>query len=452
MSITIFGACLVIFSIYILIKNTTINFKRKANYVITLCIVACTFLDLGYVFKVGNFECEYNYLLTGFAFVLVIIAEGYKKNISLLFVGLIAYIIAVVCIKSALGATYLSSSYSSSRYWDLCFMDGELDVVYPSVRNIVLPVIRLIMLGKVILYISRETSRKELLKIGVIIQKCSSIYLVLLVAEAILINFTSLQPRAFLLDIFGHSSSTAIEYKSVFGLKSPMGLAREPSNLAITCLISFTVNIYVHSRIKKGKVLAYNYLLVMILSGSMSAVMYAFACLLLIYLNLNRKAKRIVAFVVPAIVVFFILISYRLFEPRFSVLFREIGMFGSGIASLSRNNSTITRMYSIYNNLYYFIRNPILGTGLGTMYCYSTIVTMLSNLGMAGAMLFFTFYKRCVERKTGSIKRKLPSILWIAICFLVTGHIGHILYYVHFYYLIMTAMLVIQRTDEKTLS
>jgi len=134
----------------------------------------------------------------------------------------------------------------------------------------------------------------------------------------------------------------------------------------------------------------------------------------------------------------------QMFSSRIELLVNELSSFSSGLEDLTFN-STIIRIYSIYNNIMCFLKVPVLGTGLGTVYSFSCIVTLITNFGIVGTILFVIFYIGNIQKKFGDKRAgNLICIFWV-VAFSCTGHIGYILYYSQIFFVTVIGTLLLKK-------
>ena len=444
MEISIFGILLILYSVKLLIVPGTFSGQISIRYT-ELCIVLCIFLDAGFVFKIGGFECEYNYFLTILAFVAISVSS---RSIvigkqALTYITLIVYLIAVVALHALVGTEFHSSSYLIEGGWEGAFKNGSLVTFRNHISQIIKPLIRMIVLGCILISYSKKANDESVNKINSIVFKLSITYLFILGIEFIIINFTGTNYREVMLSLFGHSSSTSPSYRTILGFNIPLGFTREPASLAFQCLMIFTSNLYYVKKNGKGKAITIIYIIVLMLSLSMSSIMYMLAAGYLIYKPFKGNNKVIITFAIPIIAILGGMVAYSLFSGRFILLQNDIFKFREGLDAITLD-STIIRTYSIYNNIQYFLKYPFIGTGLYSIYSFSAVVTLITNFGIIGSYLYIKFYKKCLCNISEGKIIGIKLLVFVLLCFLFTGSPGQILYYPQMFYFFVIANNVLE--------
>ena len=450
MTISAVGFISITICIYIVIKNIGhLDFLTRRT--IEICIITGIFLDIGYVLKIGDFECEYNYLFTGVAFFIALLTKQLrmlKKRELILFV-LPVYLFAVVAIREISGIEFLSCSYSGVT-WDQSLRMKSLNTITASIEQIIMPIIRLLMMGIILIIFCRKYDRERINELCNKIYQASKIYAVFILIEIIWSNLFGSELRNLIYTVFGESGSTTLEYRRFLGINAPLGLAREPSNFALSCFIISLV-LYYNYRTKKErrcKGLMCFYLALLVVSGSVSGLLYLLALAFLFLCSSSFNTRRNVYYVLPILGGIGAFAVNHMYSYRIQLLINEFSRFSKGIEDLTFN-STINRMYSIYNNIMCFFKVPILGTGLGTVYSFSCIVTLITNLGIVGTILFVMFYMGNIEKKFGDKKSSILVCLFLVIAFSCTGHMGYILYYSQLFFVTVIGTLLLKKESIK---
>ncbi len=448
MEISIVGAIVLVYTIGLIIycAGSMELFAIKCS---EMSIILCLFFDIGYVMKVGGFELEYNYYFTFLAFVSILLCRTmtFDRKVRKYF-WLLIYLIIVVAIHSLLGTTFLSSSFRIEGGWEGAFLRGSLDEVQNQIGQVFMPLLRMLIFGIIICFLSQTGKMNSIDNVSRCLYYISMVYLFVLGIEFILINFTGLDFRKLIISLFGNSSSTAMDYRTLMGLKIPLGLSREPSSLAFQCIIIFASNLYFFTKSKKGRMIIFLYLLVLILSQSMSSVMYLLAAGFLIFHLFQGDNKTIISFFIPIVMFFGVIIAYSLFSGRFELLGKEILNFNNEFGSFT-TNSTIIRLFSVYNNITYLIRHPLLGTGLYSIYSFSALITIFTNFGLIGMILYCRFYKECILSMTNRLYMNNKLVIVAILCFLFTGLPGQILYYPQSFYFFTVSFLVLSVKENE---
>lgn len=462
-SVTFFG----VLSLFICLVNFIINlsnYKRLLLQSFLICVLGTIFLDIGYVFSFGGFYMEYNYLFTIYFFVCALIyyLHHFKNNKIVnslkIFIFLILFVLLTYVIYLIAGATYNSASFGTSR--DILFLQGDFQQISMNF-DIFSVLIRLLIFGFSISVLSSCININSVINYSKKIYIFSLIYIILLLIEFFALNlFKSNYIRDLYFLIFGKTEYSFPTNRYFVFLWSPMGMAREPSNYALTLFYLMVNNLFSFIIFNKGKISLIVLALFSLLSGSFSAFWYIFAILVitLIYWVKHKKInsfilniKKIIGFSV--LILFLVCFSYLIsqYGNRINNIINTLLLFNFNSFGNLPISSEIIRFYSIFNNLNYFFRNLLLGTGLGTIYCYSGTVTLLTNLGIGGTTLFIFFYLILMKNSFNAkmLKNKKIFIFVLLLPFLFTGHLGYILYFEKtFFAMCLLFLLLFYKTRE----
>lgn len=161
------------------------------------------------------------------------------------------------------------------------------------------------------------------------------------------------------------------------------------------------------------------------------------------YVSINQKGKilsRLIIIMLVLVMAFYVLLNFESLIGNLTI-FQNMGQTGSDIA----------RAYYQLVAWNIFIENPILGGGLNAvasqieMYSHSLYYELLACTGIIGTILFLLPLIRLIVKllKTSSNKKlgandriKSRTIMWGAICMLISGVAVVYIYDVHCYILI----------------
>lgn len=449
MSFTFFGIVSIFICLFIFFKfiNKPYTLVKKS---FEACVVSTIFLDIGYVAVIGGFTIEYNYLFTCLFLLssfICLFAYHPKVNRSLkFFLIFVLFVLLTYLYHVIFKSVFLSANFDTT--WDEFFNgNGNLSLVTVN-SNVLQTFLRFFIFGFSIAVFAGLVQFKDIYSVSKKIIFISKLYLIYLILEFILLNlFGTNSLRLLIIDLFGNSAATFINPRIILNVQVPMGLAREPSNLALTCLYILLVSFFTMFIAKKNIGTFIGYFIVCLLIGSLSAYRYIFVVIFIAFLagilRKKRNHERIVSIksfliVVASLVIVFAGV-FALFGNRIENIVNSILTFSPYTVSNLETSSEIIRFYSIYNNLYYFIKYPIFGTGLGTIYSYSSTITLLTNVGVIGLVLFFVFYLSAINRgkKIKNIMIKCSLIITILSLFLLTGHLGYLLYFEKTFFVIV---------------
>ncbi|WP_373140649.1 hypothetical protein [Beduini massiliensis] len=205
------------------------------------------------------------------------------------------------------------------------------------------------------------------------------------------------------------------------------GLCTEPSSLALSL---FYIGLGIISVEKCKKIILLKLLVLCfigILTGSM--LFYLLFLLLVTSFLLNKsnniiliiRSHKILFFcILLAIINFFIIFSFtQLGSYYLNRVYNIIDIIFSGKHNL---NSESVRIYSAIEMIQVFIRSPLIGSGLGTAYGYSSLLTFLANFGLCGVLFYFYIWKYFIGKI--AIKKIIYIVFPLLISLLIHGSIN----------------------------
>ena len=425
--------------------------KKLFEHSFLLCIISTIFLDIGYVFKIGSFYFEYNYLFSIYSFFCLVIYL-IKDKMSLKFLKYIIYftlfVVFSIGVKFLFDVEYISCSFNQS--WDTLFLNNELEKVRVDFSGIFI-IIRLVIF---LILVSAFSINCNIERIDYISNKLfmfSKIYFVLILIEIISINvINNYSIREIYFFLFGKTEYSYVYYRKFFGIICPMGFAREPSNLALSILYIIVNCIYVCFRKNKGKILCLSFFSVSLLIGSSSAYLYSFAVIfLLLFIFMRKYNKRMIGnftiLLSPLVLLIIFFVFYVTQNEKINDLLSSFTYFKPDNIEGLDMKSTIIRFYSIYNICYYWLKNLFLGVGIGTIYSFSSIFTLIVNLGIIGTILFYRIYRSALIKSCKiSIGKKseIYYLLFMFLCFSFTGHMSYIAYFEKTFFMSLELVLI----------
>ena len=428
MKITIFGLILFVFlSIYIAknIKNPKIG-----NDLFLLSIIFLLVFDIGYFAKIGSFTIEYNYIFSiinlVFAIYTLFFKKNGKKNIKIL-LWFLGFLLASLLMPLIFDWKFLSVPFTGS--WDNYFGSNLIMHQVGFSSHSISMFARCVIFCLSAYAFSKNITKDDIFRYSKILFKVSKFVIAFSIFEFIFINLIDeFYLRKLFFNFFGYSEATYVLPKITSnGIYIPMGFMREPSSYARSLFILAINNILlIMFKYKKKKVISNLICLIVLLliSKSLSAFIYiGTIILILLYLIKNKKIKTVVFFSIPVILIIILL----LMGGRLNNIFHAFGILDKMPSELERASETI-RIYSIFNNLKYFIKYPIFGCGFGTIYSYSSVVTILTNIGIVGVVLYIKVIHRITSQATGYKKFSWFTLIVILLTHTMIGHLSHLMY------------------------
>jgi len=428
MKITIFGFLLFIFLTIYIIRN--IKNPKLGNDLFFLSIVFLLIFDIGYFAKLGSFTVEYNYVFSVinliFAIYTLCFKKREKKDLIILF-SFLAFLFISLLIPLVFNLKYLSVGFNNA--WDIYFGTNlvmeEVGFSFHSVPMFA----RCVIFCLSAYAFSKNITKEDLFRYSKILFKVSNFVIVFAIFEFL---FTNLIDEFFLrklfFDFFGHSEATYILPKIIGnGIYLPMGFMREPSSYARALFLLSTNNILLLMFKYKNKKVIINLICLMILlvvSKSLSAFIYLGTIIFIfLYLIKNKKIRNYILLSIPVILI----VLFFIMGDRINNILGVFSILDKMPSELTQASETI-RLYSIFNNLKYFIINPILGCGFGTIYSYSTLVTILTNIGIVGMLLYICVIYRITTKATNYNKFSWFTLIVILLTHSLIGHLSHLMY------------------------
>ncbi len=427
---SIFGVLLILYFIYYFIKNQKKPISKLYPSLFVNVTICSIIFDIGYIAKIGNFTLEFNYFFTLLLFCFSIVCfikdkipiSNIKKSLIFIFIILISFVFNLL-ISAPL------QSVPFYEEWDTYIL-GNLSIPYTKVGiHSVLQLLRIIMFvfefSIFVIYANKSTLFEFFKKS----YKVTIMVLLVSCLEILFYNFIpSFDFRNFLLNFFGHSEATFLNPRKFGFLYAPMAFMREPSSYSYMLFILSLANLsYYFVCTKNRKKILINIcfcLLFIMISTSFSGILYLVVILFLIFcFSLKKNGYKSLKFIFPIILILIVFLSfnYASIKERFDSIFDIL----NGDKS---NTSNYIRITSIFNNLNVFSKHMLLGFGVGSVYCFSGIVTILANIGIIGS-LYFVYFVNHQTNKFFKVKYfSFMSFLAIFIAYVFSGHMSYLLY------------------------
>ena len=435
MEISILGILLIVFTLLFFVYKFGLQKKsieEGYNSFFLFSIVFALLIDVGFIFSTDSFVFEYTYYFSIVCFFLALLVL-FKRKMSPYFITPIVifvfYLLTITIVPYLMHTTYMSAEHGV--VWDVYFGPNgekmaEAGVTFDSFFIIARTFIFLVCFYALTITLKKDNFYGWMK----VLYKASWVVIVLSLVEIVISNISS--PTLFreiVTDIFGHSKATYPMSKSFKGFYPPMLFSREPSTYVLSLFIFGTNNIayyFFHSEKRRLSTLV-NLLFIVLFSlssFSMSAVIYlAIMFLIVIYILGINKGWLPLLIAVIAIPILLVL-----FKDRIANLLDTLSYFIYSNPSELPESSEIIRLYSIYNNLKYFIQNPLFGTGVGVIYCFSSVVTLIANIGLIGLAMFVLIISRFTNKILNSQIVSFFTIFVFIGSFTLTGHMSLILY------------------------
>ena len=463
-SVTIGNIVFLIMQFYILFRKEGARKKFLSLFMFTVfCEI---FYNLGYLFEIGDYEINLPYISIMITFIWGLLLSA-KKIITIRGKYLLLFYIFLI-----LGIVWRLASLSEiigiNHYVSVDSLATGSSMVKLEVSGYSFLVLaRTILCSFSLSCFASCFNRDDFARI---IRKYLPIFrfmIIFAVIEFFSNNFVdSNLIRTYVIKIFG-ACSTAYLTPSFRGMLYSICLTCwEPSlaNYALFfCSLAILWNMnYSKKKVDKIYILVAN--LMMLLSMSLTGVIFVIAILALMLFrkNVRDKAVKVMFIAIPTavIAVTAILISssgiqdyivnrlvitvqsiqYMIKNPQSTSIF---GVFGGA--------SETIRFYSMFNNLYVWTKSPIIGIGIGTASCCSGWISALANVGIVGIYLLLKIYKS-VGKKLSLTDYRSAALL-IGALFTIQGGLTDIFCNTFYIVLIIFASGIISNyrvTETKT--
>lgn len=453
------------FSIFTIVIIFFIIFKKNSlweKYInfFTLTVVYEMNKLSGYFIKLGGREIECSDILLMICTILAVYfiykkGKVKKMQIYLAFFLLLSVFIGII---HTMLVQPVSQIRDYSGNWD-SYVYGTSNLSYAVISwQSVLMTIRLILfiiISFTIIYISNEESYK-------ITNKCIKLtkfhilyaFIEVLTKYTLKVNWMT-QLKNFILGV-GHSTYISFIVRGS-GI-SINGLTREPSHLS-EALFLFIVLCILSEEIRSNKFWIMLAIFVMLFSMSFSTVMYGFI-LIILYIYVNQiKIKWNLKMMLGSFIIFtalsiaiYVCLNNDYYSNRISGFLDDANIIFSGVESFkyTQITSSKVRLLGIRKTFDAFLERPLFGFGIGTAYCNSGIVSLLSNIGIISTLIWILFCLNIANRKRNDRKTFIKFLIVTILPNIVKGGIGML----YGSYCLMLVMLIRRETsyDKKKLN
>ena len=380
--IKFFGIILLLVIIKKMFFETKYTLKEKFLDLLPISVVLGLFVDVGYFIKIGSYELLYSELLL---LILIIISifiiltrlKNIKIKISLLF-----FLISIIVTQVFLIIYPIEQ---------LIYRNG-LYILPKFSFNSLLVFLRVIMMIIISVVATNIISEDDIKSITNKLLKYTSYIYIICVLEWITKNILKINIyNSIIGNLFGKGEFTVdflLERGSTYSLQ---GLSREPAHLSFGLFMFLMILIFSNIEVKRKNVFFIIGIILLILSGSLSAIGYSLA-LLISYIIQSRKKINLI------LISFLIILTCIFIIPNESKVYYISRILNSlnillDMNQVQMNTSEQVRLFSITETLKtVFLNRKIFGAGLSIPYAYSGTVMILSSIGIIGFVNWFWYY------------------------------------------------------------
>lgn len=438
----IFSWVLLFIIAYIIISSG--DNKTRFMRLLLLNLVMCIHFESGYFIAVNGFELDYDQVTSVVTLLFGVLSLNGKIKLDLL--KRIAMYIFVVMI-GVIGIIILPYKYKivtgESINYD-SVISGITDLNYISLDMGVVSGIVFVLIFSIILICAWQIMKEE--DYCFLINKtafyCKLVLLYGILEAIVTYIFKSSICRSVIDIVFGRGRSTfstLILRENGFMLQ---GFTREASHYAFSLFISIII-IYTSNKLKfkRGYFWYITYVLISILSFSLSPVLYFGGLLILLALikikmNPQDAMKKLLKLLYGFLGVGLILcLGYYIIELTYqnsdNYLVERLGDFFSSIKIIGGNygmslfsnyqyrSSNMIRLYSIVNTFKLLMNRPLFGFGIGTITCHGSTAMFLGDVGILGLYMWYKFVSYVPDRgcfsKIDYLLYRITIIVYIVI-------------------------------------
>lgn len=396
---TIFSIVLIVTLLIFLFLSDTL--KSLYNKVFILAIILDINIGAGYFFKLGSNEFSFSDVITGILVIIsliILIKVPLEKKVFITIACLITVII--IGVLFLIFIPYNGSIINSSGSWDgyLYGLQNKVKVVFTS--QAILMITR-VMIFTVLLLVNESIFTKKdwniVIKYVLYFSKFSIIWGAFEWITKNMFNTNIMNNISN--TIFGIGGSTYTDLILRDDAYAIMGFSREPSGYAIT-LAYIAILIMFNVKINNDNILwLYASLALLFLSMSLSSIILGIMIIIISALVFEFEINWANVFKITLILIAILgVVIYILnqnsndnyYMLRLKNSLKEFQLIIQGRYKTGIITSEKVRIISIVDTFKVFLDRPLLGIGIGTANSHSSIISILSNIGIIG---FFYWLK-----------------------------------------------------------
>ncbi|MDD2371390.1 MAG: hypothetical protein PHQ32_05240 [Firmicutes bacterium] len=402
-----FGAILLIYFLYKILFSKEITVNNVFKYLLGLLIFFELFINVGYMFKIANYEVLYSefILLLLFIISLIIIKNNFKK---IRIKGTVILItISVIATEINLLINPITENIFRNK--------GYLIPVFSYYSILIL--LRFLMMLVISVAAINIIKYEDVINIIDGLARKAKYIFVICILEWIVKNLFFSQMYSFIVDyIFGegiYQVGVLLKRGSIYSLQ---GLLREPAYLTFGVFI-FLIIIILSNYKSKVK---YTYLIVgsslILVSGSLSGVVYILALFMMV-VSMNKNKSKLLGLGIVVLIGGILFLQTELASYYIGRIVNSWRIVNSSSGAVF--SSEQIRLFSITETFKtVFLKRPILGAGLGIPYAFGTDIMIFSSIGIFGSVLWFWYYfislgKMIANKKTFIILSMFFALLFI---------------------------------------
>lgn len=206
-----------------------------------------------------------------------------------------------------------------------------------------------------------------------------------LIIESVIINLTGITSRAIMGFLFNTDINMLVSWETFISLKAVSLWMCEPSGIG--CVFVYYLMLFTRKEYSlKNLLWIIISFIAVLLTGSTTGLVMAILCGSILFIDMILSLKT--TGLVRLSILLFAVCSLIFIFSNSKTLFAKLNVFINDSASYGSGHF---RKQSIEYGLAAFKFSPLIGLGIGTNYCHSGLVQMLSNIGILGTLLYVCF-------------------------------------------------------------
>lgn len=371
---------LVIFILWILLNN---HVNKQMYLFITTLVVTMFFFDskdpivgIPLYFYIMLISIAYTFFTKGIS----------KKSSSIIFLFSTIFVLILQMINLLFGINVMKTLLINESNTDVIDITSQLKM--PSLNFTVIKhfIFMVLYMFFALLNINLLRQKKTYLFIYKNFIFFFKILFVGIIFESIMTNVIGINIRSIMKILFDTDLNMTSNWETSISLKAVSFWMPEPSSIGIVFIYYFMLLASKEYSLKNLGWILLSFIAVL-LTGSTTGLMMAILCgtvLLICMLFSSRTIRN-----VKILIVFFGVICVIYVISKSSFLFAKLNDF---INNTSTYGSAYFRKQSIEYGIEVFKFSPLIGLGIGTNYCHSGLVQILSNIGILGTLFYLYFH------------------------------------------------------------
>lgn len=226
--------------------------------------------------------------------------------------------------------------------------------------------------------------------------------------EFVVANFINYEYLDFIPKIIAFDDN--VNWTGFFNFYVVHGWLSEPSSIIVTFPFFFLLAENGLFNLKNFLLFLFGFIAVA-MTGSTTGILMVLISFLYAYFKILQKGSKVEISISTILILALGITSIFIFKDQ---LIKVLSFLGIGEKAGEYGSSTF-RSESIVLALNSFIKTPVFGVGIGTVYCHSMVFQVLANIGLLGTFLALYFYKLMFKNYRFSIlKLAIIFVLFLA--------------------------------------